>query len=87
MRDDCIWNSFLEKRSMQIAIQYDESLHHHFLLFDISMMGKQQYTSCMNVGTGGNLGVSREYHNKLFGPLFYTCWNCPLSSQNITQTE
>ena len=23
---------------------------------------KQQYTSCMKVGTGGNLGLSREYH-------------------------
>ena len=34
----------------------------------------------MKVGTGGNLGLSREYHKKLFGPLFYTWWNCPLSS-------
>ena len=25
----------------------------------------------MKVGTGGNLGLSREYHKKLFGPLFY----------------
>ena len=32
----------------------------------------------MMVGTGGNLGLSREYHKKLFGPLFYTWWNCPL---------
>ena len=39
---------------------------------------EQQYTSCMKVGTGGNLGLSREYHKKLFGPLFYTWWNCPL---------
>ena len=29
---------------------------------------------------GGNLGLSREYHKKLFGPLFYTWWNCPLTS-------
>ena len=39
------------------------------------------YTSCMKVGTGGNLGLSREYHKKLFGPLFYTWWNCPLIFQ------
>ena len=32
----------------------------------------------MKVGTGGNLGLSREYHMKLFGPLFYPWWNCPL---------
>ena len=32
----------------------------------------------MKVGTGGNLGLSREYHKKLFGPLFYSWWNCPL---------
>ena len=35
--------------------------------------------SCTKVGTGGNLGLSREYNKKLFGPLFYTWWNCPLS--------
>ena len=34
--------------------------------------------SCMKVGTGGNLGLSREYHKKLFGPLFYPWWNFPL---------
>ena len=33
----------------------------------------------MKVGTGGNLGLSREYHKKLFGPLFYPWWNCPLT--------
>ena len=38
----------------------------------------------MKVGTGGNLGLSREYHTKLFGPLFYTWWNCPLS---VYQTD
>ena len=27
---------------------------------------KQQYTSCMKVGTGGNLDLSREYHKKLY---------------------
>ena len=32
----------------------------------------------MKVGTGGNLGLSRVYHKNLFGPLFYTWWNCPL---------
>ena len=31
----------------------------------------------MKVGTG-NLVASREYHKKLFGPLFYPWWNCPL---------
>ena len=30
----------------------------------------------MKVGTGGNLGLSREYHKKLVGPLFYPWWNC-----------
>ena len=40
---------------------------------------KQQYTSCMKVGTGGNLDLSREYHKQLFGPLFFSWWNCPLS--------
>ena len=33
----------------------------------------------MKVGPGGNLGLSREYHKKLFGPLFYQWSNCPLS--------
>ena len=32
----------------------------------------------MKVGTGGNLGLSRAYHKKLFWPLFYRWWNCPL---------
>ena len=32
----------------------------------------------MKVGTGGNLGLSREYHKKLFGSLFYTWCLCPL---------
>ena len=39
---------------------------------------KQNYTSCMKVGTGRNLDLSREYHKKLFGPLFHSWWNCPL---------
>ena len=43
---------------------------------------KQQYTSCMKVGTGGNLDLSREYHKKLFGPLFYSWWNYPLKKVN-----
>ena len=33
----------------------------------------------MKVGTGGNLGLSRECHKKLFGSLFYTWWNCSLT--------
>ena len=40
---------------------------------------KQQYTSCMKVGTGRNLDLSREYHKKLFGSLFHSWWNCPLT--------
>ena len=40
---------------------------------------EQQYTSCMKVGNGRNLGLSREYPTKLFGPMFYSWWNCPLS--------
>ena len=40
---------------------------------------KQQYTSCMEVSTGRNLDLSREYRKKLFGPLFYSWWNCPLT--------
>ena len=39
---------------------------------------KQQYTSCMKVVTGGYLGPIREYHKRLFGPLFYPWWNCTL---------
>ena len=40
----------------------------------------------MKVGTGGNLGLSREYHKKLFGPLFYTWWNCPLMLTTLNNT-
>ena len=32
----------------------------------------------MKVCTSGNLDLSREYQNKLFGHLFYPWWNCPL---------
>ena len=35
----------------------------------------------MKFGTGGNLGLSREYHKKLYGPLFYSWWNCPLNKE------
>ena len=35
----------------------------------------------MKVGTGGNLGLSREYHTKPFGSMFYTWWNCPLRDE------
>ena len=48
---------------------------------------KQQYTSCMKVGTDGKLGLGREYHKKLFGPLFYTWWNCPLSINGLIQVQ
>ena len=37
----------------------------------------------MKVGTGGNLGLSREYHKQLFGPLFYTWWDCPLRNGSV----
>ena len=30
------------------------------------------------VGSGGNLGLSREYSKKLFGRMFYSWCNCPL---------
>ena len=39
----------------------------------------------MKVGTGGNLGLSREYHKQLFGPLFYTWWNCPLTFPRLSE--
>ena len=32
---------------------------------------KQQYTSCMKVGSGGNLDLSREYPKRLFVKLAY----------------
>ena len=32
----------------------------------------------MTVCSGGSFGLSREYHKKLFGPMFYSWWNCPL---------
>ena len=35
---------------------------------------KQQYTSCMKVASDGNWGLSREYPNRLFGPIFYSAW-------------
>ena len=41
----------------------------------------------MKVGTGGNLGLSREYHKNLFGPLFYTWWNCPLIFMTAASAE
>ena len=39
---------------------------------------KQQFTSCMKVGTGGTLDLSREYHTKQFGPRCYSLLNGPL---------
>ena len=47
---------------------------------------KQQYTSCMKAGTGRNLDLSGEYHKKLFGPLFHSWWNCPLTIQRRIRT-
>ena len=38
----------------------------------------------MKVGTGRNLDLSREYHKKLFGPLFNSWWNCPLTILSCT---
>ena len=37
----------------------------------------------MKVGTGGNFGLRRECHKKLFGPLFYPWWNCPLRMNKL----
>ena len=48
------------------------------LSVSVMEMLKQQYTSCMKIGTGRNLDLSREHHKKLFGALFYSWWNCPL---------
>ena len=31
----------------------------------------------MKDGSGGNLGLSRDYPKELFGPMFYSWWNCP----------
>ena len=36
-----------------------------------------QFISCMKVGSGGDLDLSREYSKKLFGPMFYSWCNCP----------
>ena len=41
--------------------------------------------SCIKVvGSGGNLGLNREYSKKLFEPMFYSWCNCPLSKQYAT---
>ena len=48
---------------------------------------KQQYISCMMVGSGENLDFSREYPEKLFGPLFYSWWNCPLINNDFLTTK
>ena len=32
----------------------------------------------MKVGSGGNLGLSREYDTQLFRPMFHSRYNCPL---------
>ena len=46
-------------------------------------MFKQQYTSCMTVDSGGNLGLSKGYPKKLFWPMFYSWWNFPLGGQTL----
>ena len=46
---------------------------------------KQLYTSSMKLGSGGNLGLSREYSKKLFGPMFYSWFNCPLRSSHVNE--
>ena len=33
----------------------------------------------MEVGSCGVLDMSRVYPNTLFGPMFYSWWNCPLT--------
>ena len=48
---------------------------------------EQQYTSCMKVGSVGNLGLSREYPKKLFGPMFYSWWNCPLIKCKVLNSD
>ena len=47
-------------------------------------MYKQQYSSCIKVGSGGNLGLSREYFKKLYGPMFCSWCNFPLSRISMT---
>ena len=32
----------------------------------------------MEVGSCGVLDMSQVYHKTLFGPMFYSWWNCPL---------
>ena len=39
----------------------------------------------MKVGSGGNLGLCREYPKKLFWPVFYSWWDCPLSRLDVKQ--
>ena len=46
-------------------------------------MFKQQYTSCMKVASGGNLGLNRK---RLFRPMFYSWCNCPLTKSHFSQT-
>ena len=41
-------------------------------------MFKQQNTSCMKVGSGGDLDFCREYSKELLRPMFYSWCNCPL---------
>ena len=57
------------------------------LSVSVMEMLKQQYTSCMKVGTGRNLDLSREHHQKLFGPLFYSWWNCPLKVAVVVEVS
>ena len=41
---------------------------------------KQQQTFNVELGSCGVLDMSRVYHKTLFGPMFYSWWNCPLSN-------
>ena len=42
---------------------------------------EQQYTSCMKVGSGGFLGLSRKYSKTQFGPMDYSWCNRHLKKQ------
>ena len=44
-------------------------IKHRAKVFVSSDVFKQQYTYCMKVGSGVDLGLSREKFKKLFGPI------------------
>ena len=37
----------------------------------------------MEVGSCGDLDMSRVYPKTLFGPMFYSWWNCPLREPGV----